>query len=116
MWISLTASSKVWKLVLLFYVVNDNGGLFDGVYTGCHALSFQNARTCGRMPAQFYFLNLRKNLTFEHGTCKTGTFSYFLQHLTYLKKNYICFFIAISTHNSVLNFIKLNSDRTKNHF
>ena len=35
MQISLTESSKIWKF--FFNVVNDNGGLFDGVYTGCHA-------------------------------------------------------------------------------
>ena len=58
------------------------------------------------------FQNPRKILTFECGTCKTGTFSYFLHILTkFFEMLYV--FIAISVHNSVQNVVKLNSDRAK---
>ena len=86
--ISLTASTNIWRLVLLFYVVND---IDDDVYTGCYALRhfFASVKSLlftqellKRTDMRPHVLNLRKNLTFEHGTCKTGTFSYFWQYLT----------------------------------
>ena len=59
------------------------------------------------------FLNPRKILTFECKTCKTGHFSYLLDHLIkFFFLSFMCFTV-ISAHNSAPNLIKLNFDRAK---
>ena len=57
------------------------------------------------------FQNLRNFLTFERGTCKTGTFSYFFAQLDKQILNLVCFLKQIQW--ITLRKITLNSDHTK---
>ena len=72
------------------------------------------SKTHGHMDAcpHKIFYNLRKTLTLERKTGKTGTFFIFLVQFDKGLSNLQCF-IALLVHNSAQNYIRQNSLRAK---